>query len=133
MNKQIENLIREQNYEKALCEIEQYEFRNKKDVDINTYKFLCYCGLEEFSKCLDHAIASVKSQPYDADVHYNCGYAFEVNGFLYESYEQYMVASEIILAGNNGNVILEQVLERAQMVLDKIVVLTQNDGIKRKK
>lgn len=81
---------------------------------------------------MDHAIASVKSQPYDADVHYNCGYAFEVNGFLYESYEQYMVASEIILAGNNGNVILEQVLERAQMVLDKIVVLTQNDGIKRK-
>ena len=67
MNKQIENLIREQNYEKALCEIEQYEFRNKKDVDINTYKFLCYCGLEEFSKCLDHAIASVKSQPYDAE------------------------------------------------------------------
>ena len=131
MNKQIENLIREQNYEKALCEIEQYEIRNKKDVDINTYKFLCYCGLEEFSKCLDHAIASVKSQPYDADVHYNCGYAFEVNGFLYESYEQYMVASEIILAGNNGNVILEQVLENAQMVLDKIVDLTQNDGIRR--
>lgn len=30
MNKQIENLIREQNYEKALCEIEQYEFRNKR-------------------------------------------------------------------------------------------------------
>ena len=50
----------------------------------------------------------------------------------YNVHLHHMVASEIILAGNNGNVILEQVLEKAQMVLDKIVVLTQNDGIKRK-
>lgn len=39
MNTKIENLINEQNYEKALCEIDRYECETSDDPDISTYKF----------------------------------------------------------------------------------------------
>ena len=62
---------------------------------------------------------AVVMQPYIADVHYNCGYAYELNGYLYEAYEQYIITSEIISAGNKSSVELEVVIENAQTVLKK--------------
>ena len=125
MNTKIENLINEQNYEKALCEIDRYECETSDDPDISTYKFLCYNGLGETQICLDHAKEAVKNQPYEADVHYNCGYAYEANGNLFDAYEQYMIASEIISAGNTGNVLLSQVLEMSQRVLERILDIAE--------
>ena len=73
---------------------------------------------------------AVKNQPYEADVHYNCGYAYEANGNLFDAYEQYMIASEIISAGNTGNVLLSQVLEMSQRVLERILDIAERDYLR---
>ncbi len=131
MKAKIEGLIEKQEYDKALKEIVNYELENVGDTDIYTYKFLCNLGIGNNEQALNFAKQAVKEQPYVADVHYNCAYAYHVNGYLYEAYEQYVITSEIISAGNESNVPLENVLENAKVLLNAILDSAENMKVDR--
>lgn len=73
--------IEKQEYEKVLKEIVNYELENVGDTDIYTYKFLCNLGIGNNEQALNFAKQAVKEQPYVADVHYNCAYAYQINGY----------------------------------------------------
>lgn len=94
MNTKIENLIEKGEYDNLLEQIQVYE-NVCNDADINTYKFMYYYAIGQYQRGLIYAKKAVVMQPYIADVHYNCGYAYELNGYLYEAYEQYIITSEI--------------------------------------
>lgn len=126
MNTKIENLIEKGEYDNLLEQIQVYE-NVCNDADINTYKFMYYYAIGEYQRGLIYAKKAVVMQPYIADVHYNCGYAYELNGYLYEAYEQYIITSEIISAGNKSSVELEVVIENSQTVLKRILESVENN------
>lgn len=120
MNTKIEDLIEKSEYGDVLALLQVYE-NTCNDADINTYKFLYNCGIGHYKEGLIYAKRAVIEQPYVADVHYNCGYAYEINGCIYEAYEQYIITSEIISAGNKSSVELDVVIENAQTILKRIL------------
>lgn len=121
MNKLIEDLITKQKYEEALSSTTEYELLQPGDSDIYTYRFLCYIGIGNNELALQYAKKAVKEQPYVADVHYNCAYAYEINNYLYEAYEQYAIVSEMISYGNRSDVSLNDIAINVKRLLGQVL------------
>lgn len=98
--KEIEKLIIEGEYQKAWQEIGVYEENFPNNSELDTYKFLCMTNLGKEEEALSYAQSAVKKQPYVADVHFNCGYAYQRCEKYFEAYEQYAIAQELV-EGNN--------------------------------
>lgn len=79
MNGKIEQLIISEQYEEAWFAIAAYEKNCPQDSDIDTYKFICLSNADEPQMALQYAYAAMQNQPYVADVHYNCAYAYQFN------------------------------------------------------
>ena len=133
MNKLIEELITEQKYEEALSSIDAYESFQIGDSDIYTYRFLYYLGIGNNGLALQYAKKAVKEQPYVADVHYNCAYAYEINNHLYEAYEQYIIAYQIISYGNKSDITLDEAFADVQRVLELVLDSVKNKSLDKHK
>lgn len=109
MNGKIEQLIINEQYEEAWFAIAAYEENCPQDSDIDTYKFICLSNADEPQMALQYAYAAMQKQPYVADVHYNCAYAYQLCGQYFQAYEQYAIAKELALGGNQLTVSLEKI------------------------
>ena len=125
MNRQVEAVINDEDYNKAVELIEEYKRNYDQDSDIYMYQFLCCVGSGEINKGLEYAKKALREQPYVAWAHYNCAYAYEINNRLYEAYEEYVVASEIAAAIEKSEISQEQAMEDAQRVISRILDCTE--------
>lgn len=73
---------------------------------------------------LQYAYAAMQKQPYVADVHYNCAYAYQLCGQYFQAYEQYAIAKELALGGNQLTVSLEKIESAMQQVLNAVMAAT---------
>lgn len=121
MNGKIEQLIMNGKYQEAWIAIAEYEKEYPFDADMDTYRFLCLNNAGEHQMALQYAYRAVQNQPYVADAHYNCGYAFELCENYFQAYEQYAVAKELALGGNPIGVPIEKIEESMQQILNIIM------------
>ena len=121
MSGKIEQLIMNGKYQEAWITIAEYEKEYPFDADMDTYRFLCLNNAGEHQMALQYAYRAVQNQPYVADAHYNCGYAFELCENYFQAYEQYAVAKELALGGNPIGVPIEKVEESMQQILNIIM------------
>lgn len=119
--KKIESLILEEEWEKAWEGIDIYEKNFPLDSEIDTYKFLCMINWGKLENALFYALSAVKKQPYVADVHYNCGYAYQVCGRIFEAYEQYAIAKELVKGGNPGHFEIDELSTIMQTLLEELL------------
>ena len=124
MNGKIEQLIISEQYEEAWFAIAAYEKNCPQDSDIDTYKFICLSNADEPQMALQYAYAAMQKQPYVADVHYNCAYAYQLCGQYFQAYEQYAIAKELALGGNQLTVSLENIESAMQQVLNAVMAAT---------
>lgn len=101
MNRKIETLIEKEQWEQAWDAITDYEAAHPEDADINVYKCLCAMYIGEYEAAYRYAKAAAKDMPYSPDAHYNYACACQVCGKIYDAYEQYGIALEQALGGNN--------------------------------
>lgn len=121
MNGKIEQLIMNGEYQEAWIAIAEYEKEYPFDADMDTYRFLCLNNAGEHQMALQYAHRAVQNQPYVADAHWNCGYAFELCENYFQAYEQYAVAKELALGGNPIGVPIEKIEESMQQILNIIM------------
>ena len=121
MNGKIEQLIMNGKYQEAWIAIAEYEKEYPFDADMDTYRFLCLNNAGEHQMALQYAHRAVQNQPYVADAHWNCGYAFELCENYFQAYEQYAVAKELALGGNPIGVPIEKIEESMQQILNIIM------------
>ena len=121
MNGKIEQLIMNGKYQEAWIVIAEYEKEYPLDADMDTYRVLCLNNAEEHQMALQYAYRAVQNQPYVADAHCNCGYAFELCENYFQAYEQYAVAKELALGGNPIGVPIEKIEESMQQILNIIM------------
>lgn len=121
MNGKIEQLIMNGKYQEAWIAIAEYEKEYPFDADMDTYRFLCLNNAGEHQMALQYAYRAVQNQPYVADAHWNCGYAFELCENYFQAYEQYAVAKELALGGNPIGVPIEKIEESMQQILNIIM------------
>lgn len=121
MNGKIEQLIKNGKYQETWSAIAEYEKEYPFDADMDTYRFLCLNNAGEHQMALQYAYRAVQNQPYVADAHYNCGYAFELCENYFQAYEQYAVAKELALGGNPIGVPIEKIEESMQQILNIIM------------
>ncbi|MCI7170205.1 sulfatase-like hydrolase/transferase [bacterium] len=121
MNGKIEQLIMNGKYQEAWIAIAEYEKEYPLDADMDTYRFLCLNNAGEHQMALQYAYRAVQNQPYVADAHWNCGYAFELCENYFQAYEQYAVAKELALGGNPIGVPIEKIEESMQQILNIIM------------
>lgn len=121
MNGKIEQLIMNGKYQEAWIAIAEYEKEYPFDADMDTYRVLCLNNAGEHQMALQYAYRAVQNQPYVADAHYNCGYAFELCENYFQAYEQYAVAKELALGGNPIGVPIEKIEESMQQILNIIM------------
>ena len=121
MNGKIEQLIMNGKYQEAWIAIAEYEKEYPFDADMDTYRFLCLNNAGEHLMALQYAHRAVQNQPYVADAHWNCGYAFELCENYFQAYEQYAVAKELALGGNPIGVPIEKIEESMQQILNIIM------------
>lgn len=121
MNGKIEQLIMNGKYQEAWIAIAEYEKEYPFDADMDTYRFLCLNNAGEHQMALQYAYRAVQNQPYVADAHCNCGYAFELCENYFQAYEQYAVAKELALGGNPIGVPIEKIEESMQQILNIIM------------
>lgn len=121
MNGKIEQLIKNGKYQETWIAIAEYEKEYPFDADMDTYRFLCLNNAGEHQMALQYAYRAVQNQPYVADAHYNCGYAFELCENYFQAYEQYAVAKELALGGNPIGVPIEKIEESMQQILNIIM------------
>lgn len=136
MNGKIEQLIMNGKYQEAWIAIAEYEKEYPFDADMDTYRVLCLNNAGEHQMALQYAYRAVQNQPYVADAHCNCGYAFELCENYFQAYEQYAVAKELALGGNPIGVPIEKIEESMQQILNIImnrVQLGETDDIETDK
>lgn len=121
MNGKIEQLIMNGKYQEAWIAIAEYEKEYPFDADMDTYRVLCLNNAGEHQMALQYAYRAVQNQPYVADAHCNCGYAFELCENYFQAYEQYAVAKELALGGNPIGVPIEKIEESMQQILNIIM------------
>lgn len=121
MNGKIEQLIMNGKYQEAWIVIAEYEKEYPLDADMDTYRVLCLNNAGEHQMALQYAYRAVQNQPYVADAHCNCGYAFELCENYFQAYEQYAVAKELALGGNPIGVPIEKIEESMQQILNIIM------------
>lgn len=121
MNGKIEQLIKNGKYQEAWIAIAEYEKEYPFDADMDTYRVLCLNNAGEHQMALQYAYRAVQNQPYVADAHCNCGYAFELCENYFQAYEQYAVAKELALGGNPIGVPIEKIEESMQQILNIIM------------
>ena len=121
MNGKIEQLIMNGKYQEAWIAIAEYEKEYPFDADMDTYRVLCLNNAGEHQMALQYAYRAVQNQPYVADAHCNCGYAFELCEKYFLAYEQYAVAKELALGGNPIGVPIEKIEESMQQILNIIM------------
>lgn len=63
---------------------------------------------------------AVKNQPYVADAHYDCAVEYENCGRLFEAYEQYSIAIELMAGENPYSFDEMKITEKSEALLDRI-------------
>lgn len=127
MNRNIEKLLANMQIEEAKQEILAYEQEVPGDTDIVNYRLMCSILEGKGQEAVGYAEQTVKNQPYVSDVHYNCGYAYQMQGRLLEAYEQYAIARELHLGGNEGSFSLDELEQEMEQVLQVIVEGSEKD------
>ena len=121
MKASIESKILSESIEKISEDIALYEEQCSNDTDLYTYKTLYFEFEERWEMALQYAKKAVQAQPYVSDVHYNLGYLYQVQGYLFEAYEQYCIAKELCLGGNSGSFSLDELDILIRDVLQQIL------------
>ena len=129
MNREIEQLLLNEAYREAWTALSEYEVDFPLDADIDTYRFMCLSGVGETEAALQYACSAVQKQPYVADAHYNCGYAYQLCGKYFQAYEQYTVAKELAMGENPASFSIEELDGLLQQMLNMIMSRANNGEI----
>ncbi len=120
MNRKIETLIEEGQWEQAWDAVADYEAVQPGDADINVYRCLCAMYIGDNEAAFQYAKAAVKEMPYSPDVHYNYACACQSCGKIYDAYEQYGIALEMALGGNSYQFDISQLGQSMSELLELI-------------
>ena len=120
MNKKIETLIEKEQWEQAWDAIAAYEAAQPEDADINVYRCLCAMYIGEYEAAYKYAKAAVKDMPYSPDTHYNYACACQACGKIYDAYEQYGIALELVSGGNSCQFDVSQLEQNMADLLELI-------------